>query len=76
MNLIEAVELLDDILDFDFEDLVKKPNINLYDRQKDGFVLCLKADSVTEEYRDYIEEIAESRKLRIRESEGYLTIQR
>ena len=73
MNLDEAIDLLDDISDFNFK-ASEKPNISVYDNQKDGFVLCVKANLVDEEFRDHIAGIAESRKLEIRELEGYLII--
>jgi hypothetical protein len=73
VNLDEAIDLLDDISDFNFK-ASEKPNISVYDNQKDGFVLCVKANLVDEEFRDHIAGIAESRKLGIRELEGYLII--
>lgn len=74
MNLDEAIDLLDDISDFNFKASEKKPNISVYDNQKDGFVLCVKANLVDEKFRGYLAGIAESRKLGIRELEGYLII--
>ncbi len=74
MNLNEAIELLRVVTDFKFNVSEKKPDFTIYDNQSEGYVLCVKADLVSEEYRKYIERIVESRKLRIRESEGYLRI--
>ena len=74
MNLVEAVELLDAISDFNFKDSEKIPNISIYDKEKEGFVLCVKANMVDEEYRDFLKGIVESRKLGMRQSEGYLMI--
>jgi hypothetical protein len=74
LNLVEAVELLDAVSDFNFKETEKKPSFCIYDSQKEGFVLRVKADLVSEEYRDFLKGIVESRKLGMRESEGYLTI--
>ena len=74
MNLKEAIDLLDAVSNFEFKGSEKRPNISIYDKEKDGFVLCVKADLVNEKYLDYLKRIVESRKLGIRESEGYLTI--
>lgn len=74
MNLAEAVELLDVVSEFSFEATEKIPDLHIYDNQKYGFVLCVKADLVSKEYRNYIEEIVNSRNLRVRETEGYLMI--
>jgi len=74
VNLVEAVELLDAISDFNFKDSEKIPNISIYDKEKEGFVLCVKASLVDEEYRDFLKGIVESRKLGMRQSEGYLMI--
>ena len=74
LNLNEAIDLLDAISNFNFKDVEKIPNFSIWDKQKDGYVLCVKANSVTEEYRDYLKGIVESRKLRMRELDGYLMI--
>jgi hypothetical protein len=74
MNLNEAIDLLDVASDFNFESSEKKPNISIYDNQNEGFVLFVKANLVNEKYRDYLKEIVESRRLGMRESEGYLII--
>jgi hypothetical protein len=74
MNLNEAIDLLDVASNFNFEPLEEKPNISIYDNQNEGFVLYVKANLVNEEYRNYLKRIVESRKLGMRESEGYLII--
>jgi len=50
------------------------PRICIYDDQNKGYSLILKADLVSKEYRKYLGKIAESQKLVIKESEGYLQI--
>jgi hypothetical protein len=74
LNFIEAIELLDSISDFNFKGFKKKPSFSIYDKQKDGFVLCVKANLVNEEYRNFLQGIVESRNLRMRELDGYLII--
>ena len=74
LNLIEAIELLDSISDFEFRGFKKRPSFSIYDREKDGFVLCVKANLLNAEYRSFLGEIVKSRKLRIRELDGYLII--
>lgn len=74
MNLADAVELLDAVSAFQFKASEKQPKVIIYDNQTEGFVLCLKANLVNDDYRDYIKGIANSRKLGIHEQEGYLII--
>jgi hypothetical protein len=74
MNLSEAIALLDAVSDFDFGDSYKTPKFSIYDHQTEGFALYIKANLVNDKYRDYLKEIAKSRKIGIRESEGYLII--
>jgi len=74
VNLREAIALLEVVSDFHFKDSEKIPEFSIYDNQKEGYILCVKADLISEEYRNHIKEIVESRKLRINELEGYLTI--
>jgi hypothetical protein len=75
VNLLEAVELLDVVSDFHFKVSEEKPDFLIYDNQKEGYALWVKSQLISEEYRNYLKEMAESRKLVIRESEGYLIIQ-
>jgi hypothetical protein len=71
VNLIEAIALLEVVSDFHFKASEKKPDFCIYDNQKEGYILCVRAHLISEEHRSYIKEICESRNLRIRESEGY-----
>jgi hypothetical protein len=74
VNFNEAIELLEVVSDFHFKASEKKPDFCIYDNQNEGYVLCVKALLINAEYRNYLKEIVESRKLGIRESEGYLII--
>ena len=74
MNMLEAIDLLKVTCDFECESLEEVPNFSIFDRQNDGFAICVKAESVDEDLHDYLVEVAESRSLRLHESEGYLVI--
>lgn len=74
LNFKEAIELLEVVSDFQCKASEKKPNFCIYDNQNEGYNLSIKANLINAEYRNYIEEMVESRKLGIRESEGYLVI--
>ena len=74
MNFNEAIELLEVVSGFSFKASEKKPDFCIYDNQKEGYSLCVKAHLINTEFRKYIKEIVESRKLGIHESEGYLKI--
>ncbi len=74
MNLIRAIELLDTVSNFQFKDSEKRPTVSIFGTQAEGYSVCIKTNLVNEEYRTYIEEIAKSRTLRMKGSEGYLVI--
>ena len=74
MNLVEAIDLLAAVSDFDFKNLREMPNFSIYDKQNDGFVLCVKANLVNEEYRNFLQKTVESRNLWMRELNGYLIV--
>ena len=74
LNLLEAVELLNAVSDFNFADSERRPTISIYDKQTEGFVLCIKAELVSEKYYNHLKGIVESHKLGLRESEVYLII--
>ncbi len=74
MNLEDAINLLVVVTDFSFGPSEKVPTISILDNQKEGFVLCIKANMVTDEYRSYLEGVVESYDLWISESKGYLMI--
>lgn len=74
LNLSEAIELLNVVSDFNFEATEKRPTITIYDNQNEGFVICVKASLVSEEYRIYLERVVKSRNLWMRDYEGFLMI--
>jgi hypothetical protein len=74
VNFSEAIELLEAVSDFHFKSSEEPPDFCIYDNQNQGYSLRVKAKSVSEEYRYYLNDIVESRKLRIRESDGYIVI--
>jgi hypothetical protein len=73
VNLSKAIELLDAVSNFQFLS-GKRPNVSIYGTPTNGYNLCVKANLVSEEYRNYLKEVAKSRKLGMRESRGYLII--
>jgi hypothetical protein len=74
LNLNKAIELLDAVSAFNFGASNNRPSVSIFCNKKDKCMLCIKASLVGEGYRQYLEDIAESQKLNIRESEGYLMI--
>ena len=74
LNLSEAVDLLAAVSDFNFKQSEKRPDFYIYDNQNQGYTLWVKAQLVNPEYLSYVKKIVKSRKLAIRESEGYLVI--
>jgi hypothetical protein len=65
--------LLGVISDFDFK-ISETAKFTIYDEEKRGHTLWIKADLVSEEYRNFLEKIIKSRKLQMRESNGYLVL--
>jgi len=52
----------------------EKPKLCIYDTQKEGYILYIKANSVSGKCLLFLKNLVNSRKLRIRESEKYLII--
>ena len=75
LNFIQAIELLNVVSDFHFGAYEDKPIFTIIDMQNDGYSLNVKAHLVSEDYRIYLRKVAESYKLVIQESDGFLTIQ-
>ena len=74
VNLLEAIDLLKVVSDLDFEDSKKIPTITIFYNPKDGFVLHVKENLVTDEYRRYLYGVVKSRNLLLSGSKGYLMI--
>jgi hypothetical protein len=74
LTINDAIDLLCAVSDFQFKDSEKRPDFCVYDNQNDGYNLRIKAELVDKEYRRYLNGIVKSRKLGLRESEGYLII--
>ncbi len=73
VNLKEAVDLLDVISNFKFK-VSETPKFCIYDQGKEGHTLWIKADLISQEYRNFLEKIVESGKLGIRKSNEYIVI--
>jgi len=74
VNFREALELLSIVSDFQFKSSDEKSDFCLFDNGTQGYALRVKTSLLNAEYHSYIEKIVESRKLGIRELEGYLEI--
>jgi len=74
VNLEEAIDLLEVVSDFDFGGSEKTPTITIFDHQKDGVVLHVKEDLISDEFRRYLYGVVKSRNLLLRGSEGLLII--
>jgi hypothetical protein len=76
MDLAEALALLDAISVFHFEVSEDKPSITIYDNQKGGYDLLVKAQTVDESYLSQLRKIVKSHYLFMRESDGCVVITR
>ena len=74
MNFIEVMEILRAVSAIQTKSPEKLPKLRIYDNQREGYILLVKAQLINAEYRNHIETIADSCNLNIRESEGYLII--
>jgi len=68
------MELQSAAASFHSETPKEAPKFSIYDSQKEGYVLCIKASSVSREYLNFLKNLVTSRKLGIKESEGYIII--
>jgi len=80
MNLNEAVELLKVVSAIPVKKSVKHPEISVVhdvgEVTAKAYTLHIEKNSADSDYRNHLEEIVESKKLAIRESERYLIIYR
>jgi hypothetical protein len=74
LNLNEAIELLNTVSDFDFEDSKNSPKISIFCNKNNDCKVCIYASLVGAGYRNYLEGIVKLHRLNIRESDGYLVI--
>jgi len=68
------MKLQSDATSFHGETPKEAPKFSIIDSQKEGYVLCIKASSVSPEYLNFLKNLVTSRKLGIKESEGYIII--
>ena len=68
------MELQNAVTTFRLEPQEEKPKLCIYDTQKEGYILYIKANSVSAKCLLFLKKLVNSRKLRIRESEKYLII--
>jgi hypothetical protein len=80
MNLDEAVELLRIVSAIPIKKSAKHPEIRIVhaigEVMSKAYTLRIEKKSADADYRNHLNEIVESNKLAIRESEGYLIIYR
>ena len=74
MKFNEAISILKTVSDFHLKPSEKKPNFTIFQNLDGHYNVCAKTNLINKQYRDYLEEIARSRTLQIRESTGYLII--
>jgi hypothetical protein len=74
MNFIEVMELMRAVSTFEAKAPQKDLKFSIYDNQSEGYVIYVKASSVDAEHLSFLKEIVETRKLGIRNLEGYLII--
>jgi len=74
MNFVEVMELMRAVTLFKGKPPTKALKFCVYDNQKEGYVVYTKASEVNAEHLCLLKEIAEQRKLEIRNTEGYLVI--
>jgi len=66
------MKLQSDATSFHGETPKEAPKFSIIDSQKEGYVLCIKASSVSPEHLDCVKNLVTSPKLGIKESEGYI----
>jgi hypothetical protein len=73
-NLDKAVELLKAVSAIPIRESTKHPEFRIFHNIGKGYTLRIKRASLNAGYRKHLNEIVESRKLAIRESNPYLEI--
>jgi hypothetical protein len=80
MNLEKAVELLKAVSTIPMNNSDKRPEVRIVratgEVMAKGYTLSIEKKSANEDYRKHLNEIAESKKLAIFESERYLIVYR
>ena len=74
MNFVEAMDLLRALSEFPPESSRVRPKFILYNAENEGYMVCVKEDSVKSDYLSFMNEIVETRHLGIRKQEGYLVM--
>jgi hypothetical protein len=74
LNLADVMELQSAAVLFHGETPKEAPKFSIVDSQKEGYVLYIKASSVSPEYLNFLKNLVTSRKLGIKKSEGYIII--
>ena len=73
MNFVEAVEFMRTVTGHrhDFGEL---PKLQLYNAEKEGYVVWIKTELINKEFLGFLAHIAETCRLRLRRFEDFLTV--
>ena len=73
MNFVEAVEFMRTVSGHrhDFGEL---PKLQLYNAEKEGYVVWIKTKFINKEFLGFLTHIAETRRLNLRRFEDFLTV--
>jgi hypothetical protein len=74
MDFVEAVEFLKTVTAFRTEYSGELPKLQLYDAEKEGYVIWIRASSLNVEFLNLLKKVVEARGLQLRRSQGFLLI--
>jgi hypothetical protein len=74
VDLTQVIELQNAVTAFHRKTQVETPKLCIYETQKEGYVLYVKASSVNTEYQNFLNNLVNSQNFRIRKSENYIEI--
>ncbi len=74
MDFVEAVEFLKTVTASRTECSGEQPKLQLYDAEKEGYVIWIKTSSLNMESLNLLKQIVETRGLQLNKSKGFLLI--
>jgi hypothetical protein len=74
LNFVEAVECLRTVSAFQTECAGELPKLQVYNAENEGYVIWIKNSLISEEFRNFLMQVVETRRLGIKKTEGYLII--
>ncbi|HEX9261121.1 MAG TPA: hypothetical protein VF893_01170 [Candidatus Bathyarchaeia archaeon] len=75
MNFVEACEFIRSATAFSNDRHNQLPKLQLVDAEKDGYTVWIKTNSLTKDFQNYLQQIAEERGLKIKRSNDFLAVQ-